>query len=65
MAPALDMTMRWQDQNVVKVNGFWTVDGYVAPDGGSNHWTQVTWFLGALFPASNLCTNSNLPTSRE
>lgn len=27
MAPYIDMNMRWQDQNVVKVNGNWTVDG--------------------------------------
>jgi len=27
MAPSLDMNLRWQDQNVVKSNGQWTVDG--------------------------------------
>lgn len=29
MARDLNLDMRWQDQNVVKKDGQWTVDGYV------------------------------------
>lgn len=27
--PNVDLNLRWEDQNVVKKDGFWTVDGFV------------------------------------